>query len=179
MIYCPRNLDYYLQKLTRSLESHFPEINNLYQKFCDDIKELIIFDITNNVYDFGKSVCGDSCCKFLSSDGKSCHIDITKIKQFIETLEFPSENIESIKKLFEKDKRNIRQIAKGHFQTSFVINLLMELYKTITQKKCEKLSTNIIYAALINCHEHCKSECTEDNYIKNKVEDAIQYLKSH
>lgn len=64
------------------------------------------------------------------------------------------------------DKRNMRQIAKGHFQTSFVINLIKNV---LIQK-------DFLYALLVHCSPYCNKRNCEYEEIRLQVDKALSFL---
>lgn len=176
VMYCPVNLNACVQKLARDLDDHLDEINTVYDSFCSDIKEMLVYDIVNNVYKHGHSIFGDSCVRFLKSN-QSVKADNDKIEKLLNTKLFPEEELNHVRDLMKKDERSIRQITKGHFQTGFVINLLKQMVSTISGENCGTLSLDSLYALLVKCTPECTVDCKERNTIRRKVNRAIQYLK--
>lgn len=176
VMYCPVNLNACVQKLARDIEDHLGEINMAYDSFCDDIKEMLVYDIVNNVYKHGHSIFGDSCVRFLKSN-HSVNVDKEKIEEILNTKSFPTEELNHVRDLMKTDDRSIRQIAKGHFQTGFVTNLLKQMASTISGDNCGTLSRDSLYALLVKCTSECTVDCKERNVIRKKVNRAIQYLK--
>lgn len=177
VMYCPYNISRCLMKLARTRKSYFDEINGYYSAFLNDIKELIAYDIANNVYGVGRSVCGNSCCQFLES-GRSFRISPVKRDKYISSLSsyFSEEQFSQALRWIDTDSRDLRQIAKGHFQTSFVINLLKEMAHSITGDRSLTITTDTLYAMLIECFEHCKEDCAERRVISQRVETAKKAL---
>lgn len=177
MMYCPVNLNECIKKLSRSLEDKTNDIIRCYTQFGDEIKELIAYDIANNIYKLGIKVTGDSCSRFLMSS-QSCRIDTSKVSKFLEQLRpsFEGVDMRRIIHLIDKDSRNMRQITKGHFQTTFVINMIKEIAKKTTNTK-KTLSDDVLYALLINCPSSCSHKCIEKNVIKSRIELALKFLK--
>lgn len=175
IMYCPVNLNACVQKLARDIDDHLDEINVLYEMFSNDIKELLVYDIVNNVYRHGESIFGDSCVRFLKSN-HSTSIDKDKVCELIKKNTFPADEIKQVEELMEKDKRSIRQIAKGHFQTGFVTNLLKQLSSSISGDNCGSISSDSLFALLVKCTPDCSVDCEERDSLRKKVERAVQYL---
>lgn len=85
VMYCPYNLNECIKKLSRSFQDKIDEIQACYDQFGNDIRELVAFDIANNIYGKGVSICGDSCVRFLSSNS-STTIDTNRLVQFISSV---------------------------------------------------------------------------------------------
>lgn len=176
VMYCPVNLNNCIQKLARDLSDHIVDINSLYDTFCNDVKELVIYDIVNNVYKHGDSILGDSCVRFLGSN-QSVTIDPDKVDDFLKLRSFPSEQLDEIRNQMKSDNRSMRQITKGHFQTGFVLNLLKKISSQIRGDSCGTISCDTLFAMLVDCSTKCNIECNEREYIKMKVKQAIDYLR--
>lgn len=177
VMYCPYNVNACLKRLARTLNDYLAEIQQKYTDFYNDAKELVVYDIANNIDGFGCSVCGDSCIPFLESN-HSLKISTEKRDQFLHGIStnFTQESLDKARQLISNDKRELRQIAKGHFQTSFVVNLLKKLCSQITQGKAPTISNDALFALLIKCFPECRIDCEEKNVIKQRVNAAIAAL---
>lgn len=175
VMYCPVNLNECLQKLSRELSDYTEEINKIYDEFCERIKELVVYDITNNIYSHGLSVMGDSCTRFLKS-AHSYEIDNNKVGDYIKKLPFPNDELEEVREMMASDPRPVRQIAKGHFQTAFVLNLLKKLVSRITGNNPGTLSCDSLYALLVTCPRDCSLTCMERDLIRQRVQRAVKFL---
>lgn len=71
----------------------------------------------------------------------------------------------------------MRQIAKGHFQTAFVSNLLRKLAANITRDKAPSISNDALYALLVTCFSGCSQLCEERNVIIQRVRNAVAALR--
>ena len=179
VMYCPYNVNACLKKLARSFDDHVAEIKQIYEEFFADAKEIITYDIANIVFGVGCSVCGDSCIPFMESN-HSIKVSGDKRKAFIEKISpsFTKEQIEKAKQLMDSDKRELRQITKGHFQTSFVANLLKKMTSQITQDKAPAISNDALFALLITCFAECSQDCEERNVIRQRVTGAVAALRA-
>lgn len=179
VMYCPYNVNACLKRLARTFEDHLDEIKQSYDDFFTDVKDIITYDIANNVYGVGCSVCGDSCIPFMASN-HSVKVCTDKCDKFIEKIAhcFTKEQIDKARELLDNDKRELRQIVKGHFQTSFVANLLKKLSSQITQDKAPSISSDALYALLITCFSECAEDCEERKVITQKVINAVATLRA-
>lgn len=177
IMYCPINLNECIKKLSRSFNNNEEEIEKCFEEFGDDTKELIAYDIANNIHKIGIEIAGDSCSRFLRKN--SHRIDKAKISSYIDNIKtsFNGIDINKIIRLIEKDRRNMRQITKGHFQTSFVINLIKHFVYKISSNKVN-MPCDILYALLVNCPPSCSKNCLEKSTIKERIETAMQHLRS-
>lgn len=177
VMYCPYNVNACLKKLARSLDDHLEEIMHCYDEFFNETKEMIVYDIANNVFGVGCSVCGDSCTPIMESD-HSVKVSTNKRDKFIESISqsFTPDQIEQARLWLDNDGRDLRQIAKGHFQTSFVLNVLKKLSAKINGNKEPSISRDSLYALLITCFAECSEECKERKVLVQKVADAIAAL---
>lgn len=178
VMYCPYNVNACLKKLARSIEDHLDEIKQSYKDFFTDAKDIITYDIANNVFGVGCSVCGDSCIPFMESN-HSIKLCEDKRNSYLEKIApwFTKEQIDKARELLEGDKRELRQIMKGHFQTSFVANLLKKLTSQIKQDKAPSISSDALYALLITCFSECAEDCKERKVINQRVSTAVEALK--
>lgn len=177
MMYCPININKCIKNISRSLEDKIETIESLYHEFCLLTKELLVYDITSNKYKKGISIFDDSCKRFLTSNN-SVRISQEKIDQFITGIksQFNDDDLNEIRQQIEKDKRPLRNIIKGHFQTDFVRNVIKYLSES-DDKKGVSISNDALFALLIECTPKCTNHCEEKNYLVQKIEDAKSYLK--
>ena len=177
VMYCPYNVNACLKKIARSLENHLLEIQQCYNDFFTDTKEMLVYDIANNVFGLGCSVCGDSCVPIMESN-HSVKVSVEKRDRFLQQIApaFPPDNIEEARRLLNDDKRTLRQIAKGHFQTSFVMNLLKKLTSQITGDKMPSISNDALYALLVTCSPDCQIDCEERKILRQRAAAAIAAL---
>lgn len=179
VMYCPFNINAYLQKLTRTLDDYTSQIQPIYEAFCDDITELLVYDIANNIFGIGCSICGDSCMPFMQSN-TSVKISKDKINSFLKRVnsKFTPQQLSEARNFLNTDHRHKRQVCKGHFQTSFVINLLKHLTAEITSNHSPSISNDALYAQLVKCDPECeKDKCEESIQIRRRVASALVALK--
>lgn len=179
VMYCPYNVNACLKRLAKTFDDHLEEIQQSYSSFFSDAKELIAYDVANNVFGVGCSVCGNSCIPFMESN-HSIRISVEKRDDYLKKISpsFPKELIAKAYEMLEKDKRQMRQIAKGHFQTAFVSNLLKSLTVMITQDKAPAISNDALYALLVTCFSECIHDCEEKIFIQRRVSNAVAALKA-
>lgn len=117
------------------------------------------------------------CIPILQSN-TSIKVSTKKVDELIYKIKdkIAPEIIEQIRILVEKDNRHMRQVAKGHFQTSFVINLLKYLSSKYGKNKSISISKEALYAMLVTCFPECKVNCLERNTIKLRVQAAEKAL---
>lgn len=178
VLYCPYKLNDLLQKHSRRIVDFTPSIISKYQQFETDIEELVLYDITNDVYKKGTQILGNSCQRFLYNEKSAC-VDLDKIRNFLSEKReyFAPEELQTIKNKMNQDSRCMREIAKGHFQTSFVINLIKEEAYAVNRNKKTNLSEDYLYSTLVHCPDSCSFfESCERNKIKEKCSAALDYL---
>ena len=176
MMYCPNNINECVKKLSKTTEDITDGIRLHYEQFGRDIKELVAYDIANNINGIGVEVLGNSCTRFLKSNN-SIAVDASKISSYIQGLKphFIHVDIDNILQLMDVDGRSMRQITKGHFQTSFIINLIKSYVKKLSGTQVI-LSEVTLYALLVNCSHFCCQECDEMSMIRSSVARALQFL---
>lgn len=179
MMYCPYNINECVKKLSKTTVDTTEDIQLRYKQFGLDIKELVAYDIANNINEIGVEVLGNSCVRFLKSNS-SINIDATKVSSYIEGLKphFASVDIDHIRQLMDTDGRTMRQITKGHFQTSFIINLIKSLVNKTSGTQVS-LSDVTLYALLVNCSHFCSQECDEVSMIRAGIDRALEFLNLH
>lgn len=173
VMYCPHNVNACLKRLACSLDNHLDDIKRYYDEFFEQTKEMVVYDIANNVFGVGCSVCGDSCIPFMESN-HSVKVSASKRDEFINSISssFTKDQISQAKQWLDSDDRDMRQIMKGHFQTSFVLNLLKKMSSQIRGDKAPSISNDSLYALLITCFAECREECKEKAILKQKVNAA-------
>lgn len=179
VMYCPYNVNACLKKLARTFEDHIADIKESYDAFYSESKDIVAYDIANNIFGVGCSVCGDSCIPIMESN-HSIKVSADKKDKFIEKIatRFTKEQIDAAREILNRDHRELRQIMKGHFQTSFVVNLLKKLSSQITQDKAPSISSDALYALLITCFSECAVDCEERKVINQRVTDAVAALRT-
>lgn len=177
VMYCPYNINACLKKLARCLEDHLPDINTICDDYYNEIEELVVYDIANNVYGIGCSVCGSSCIPILETE-HSTKVSLEKKNNLIQKIApfFSRECLDKVRDLMNKDCRTLRQITRGHFQTSFILNLLKKLSSQITGDRSPSISNDALYALLITCYPGCSIDCQEKKVITERVAKAIAAL---
>ena len=178
VMYCPYNVNACLKKLARTLDNHLDEINQYYEEFHREARELLVYDIANDLFAVGRSICGDSCIPFMESN-HSLKVSSEKRDSFLKTVNqyFTPQQIKNARKYLDNDNRDLRQIIKGHFQTSFIVNLLKQLTSRIKGNGSPSISKDTLYALLITCYPECHVDCNEKKVIIKRVNDAIEALK--
>lgn len=176
VMYCPLNIDSLVKKLARCLDNKLKDITDVYGQFESGIKRLIAYDIANSIYEKGVAITDVSCNRFLENN-ESTLISQEKVDFFLSTIDknFEDVDIDLILKKMDEDPRNIRQIAKGHFQTMFVTNLIKKSVFD-TCGKVPKISNDTLYSSLVSCISTCKTSCPEKNYVYGEISNALKYL---
>ena len=179
IMFCPYNVNACLKKFARTLDDHVEEIKESYKEFYNGIKDIIVYDIANNVFEVGCSICGDSCTRFLCSN-TSIKVSTDKRDKFLQSKSicFSPSQIEEIRERVDNDQRELRQIVKGHFQASFVVNLIKKMTSSITRNDAPSISNEALYALLVKCFPECEADCEERKVIKQRVKSAISALSA-
>ena len=112
--------------MSRSLEDKTNDIIRCYTQFGDEIKELIAYDIANNIYKLGIKVTGDSCSRFLMSS-QSCRIDTSKVSKFLEA----QENEKQLKEDNPSCMHRLQVVLKGRWSRTLEIPPQLPAYQLI------------------------------------------------
>lgn len=142
-------------------------IISIYQSFENNSKDLLIYDILSNKLDSNVSVLGDSCMRHLKSN-KSIEICTNKVTQYINSLglNFNENYLTNISSKIDASNLSIYQIIKGHFLTSFIINIIRLYVKQIRDKEIT-INTDNLYSLVID-KIHLINELDEYNFYLNE-----------
>ncbi|MCT3899504.1 DUF4435 domain-containing protein [Elizabethkingia anophelis] len=140
------------------------EINDIILNFETSIKQILIYEITNEIYQKGISVLGANTCKFLKNN-QSIELCENKITNFIEEIKnnFQESELNSISEKLEQNDKPLWFIVRGHFLTNFVINIIKKMVNKLSDRRIN-LPIEVIYPLFID---------------KNNIESSedIQYYK--
>ncbi|TDX86653.1 DUF4435 domain-containing protein [Epilithonimonas xixisoli] len=149
------------------------EIEECFQMFEQDVKNLLIFDILSNKFNSSVKILGDSCMRHLKS-AKSLNLCPNKILSYIQDLpiNYANELKIDIENKIDNSDKTISQIIKGHYLTSFVINLIKSYIKRFRNKEIT-FSNDNLYSSIIDKiffiedldeYKHYLNECSKINY---------------
>lgn len=149
------------------------EINSLYSSLEKEITELLVLDILTSKHNTSTKVLGDSCMRYLKNS-KSVQLCSEKITNFINSLglRFRKNQITEIKSIFNFINKRIISLIKGHFLTSFIINIVKYFVKKYRNKEVT-INKDNLYSSLINRlsiieklpeYKYYLKECRKINY---------------
>lgn len=122
--------------------------------FCDNIYDLIIYDIANHKYQKGVKILGNCSIPFLTSK-KSTKINPERVEKFINSVKnnFSEDEIETVTKLLNDSKKDFWYHIKGHFLSHAVLNLIKHLVNKETGLD-KSLNLDSLYSLTIDCTEN-------------------------
>jgi len=173
-LYHPKILNEVIKSYVRlTVFDETKEIDSCISTFESDVRTLLIYDILSNKLQTSKKVLGDSCMRHLKNS-KSTKLCSEKIQKYIESLElnFSEILIEEINTKFNDSNKRLSSIIKGHFLTTFIINLIKSYVKKFRNKEIT-LNTDNLYSEVINKitlisnldeYKHYINECEKINY---------------
>ena len=172
-MFCIPMMSAYLSRLKATTENLIEHVSLWISEFESQGKELLVFDILNDLKPRG------NCCKCLTlgfprfsiGDG---HFDNTKISNFVkEASEIYnlSERKQIEGKIITSDKP-IFKIIQGHFLEGAVNEFLRK------NASCP-LSRKAIYAEFSCCRDLCKKSCKDIEFIKTEINNAVEYIHRH
>ncbi|WP_350634493.1 DUF4435 domain-containing protein [Pseudoalteromonas sp. GW168-MNA-CIBAN-0100] len=140
--------------------------------FTRIMKNLVIYDVHNELNGLGISVVGDNCSKFFKSQ-KSHDVCETKVNEFIANIGFSvSQNeIDTIINLIGEIPRDFSDFIRGHFLFSAVSKFISASIKQINSKV--SISNDALFGSLLLAFEN---NFDEEHKHYNYYSDAIKHL---
>ena len=179
-MYCPNNLNKIIKNRCRLdyLPSNTAQL--WLEAFCDDLKELLVFDVANIYYGKGKTVMGTTCNKFLKRN--DCpNLSKTKINKFLDEINhfFHEHEIDTIKQLIRESEKPFEQIIRGKFLTNGIINLIKQENKKLNPKlKIKTFPKDELYNLTIDGCQSCIKHCESYYKMCQSCTDAIDSLNN-
>lgn len=127
-----KNIEDTIQKIGRTTRVLSTEILLHKDEFSNSFRDLIIYDVANQLYRKGVRVFGDNCHRFLTNN-RSIQVCSKSVSDYIELIKdkFSDEEIRNVSKLVENSEKYLWYHIKGHFLSLWVINLVNYfVYKT-------------------------------------------------
>jgi len=175
IMYCPNNLNKAIRKRCRLDYTPFDTAHIWIEAFCEDLMELLVFDMANEFYGKGISVMSTSCERFLKRRG-SPNLSKEKVEDFLNKIriKFQEQEIATIKNSIEKSEIPVHRIVRGKFLRNGIINLIKQESrkvgkgnKTFTRDDLFDLTVD----GCQSCNEHC------DGY-RNMCQSCIDAVNS-
>ncbi len=179
-LYCPYTIARNIEKYSKTKYNNYHEIENWYDKFYDDIKDLIVLDIANIKYDKEIEVMGKSSKKFLASN-KSVLISTKKVENHINNIvaNFTKDEISSTRDQVKNYPKKKRHIIKGHFLTDAIRNLIIKKAKSERNKDTISISNDSLYSNTVDGCLKCRLNCEEKEYLNLLIKHAIESIKNY
>jgi hypothetical protein len=159
-----------VSKLGRKQINIFEIIEKWAHDFCNNIYNLIIYDIANHKFQKGISILGNCSIPFLTS--KNSHkISPKKVESFINTIthNFTKTEIDNVKDILNKSKKDFWYHIKGHFLSNAVINLIKYLVRKESGLD-KSLNKDSLYALTIDCRENWENRI-DIRTVVNKIKE--------
>lgn len=129
---CEKTIESILKNLAKLSTKNSPKkvISKWMAIFFESVKNLIYYDIYNELNQKGTSIVGDNCSKFLTTKNSFIICD-DKIDSFLKSLDFnlTQSNLDDIDKLTGAVPREINDYIRGHFLFSAVATLISSIIK--------------------------------------------------
>jgi len=170
-MYCPRSINQYVRKLTRTQKQYTKAIEKWIEQFCALCEELIIYDIANVNYKKGISIIGDSCIRFIESSQPN-ELSKNKIDEFISSIKehFTGNEFKHCSDLLAKCPISIPLIIKGHFLSSGVVNWIK-----INVFNNKNISKDHLYAGIVDyCCSCTQNDCEQLKNMSDSLTEAYR-----
>lgn len=172
-MFCKPMLAEYLSRLATSTKDYEEEVGRWISTIENDAYNLLLIDILNDQKPDGKS------CKCLTmgfprySDGKG-NLMPTKMRGVVSVAEqiFSLEDFNHAKRILDSVSKPRFKIIQGHFIEGAVNEFIHE------KAKCS-LSRNAIYGEFSACRGCDEVECEDIKYIRQEIENAVNYIQSN
>lgn len=178
IMYCHKNLNELLKKMRRLDYTPDDTAHKWIESFCEDAKELMVFDMANEYYGKEVNIMSVSCQKFLKNNSSSI-LSKQKIEDFLNGINsnFQQNEIDAIKKLIEDSEMPVNKIIRGKFLTNGIINFLKQECKR-DEGSCKTFTIESLFIHTVDGCQSCNEHC--DSYVKmhKSCIDAINSLES-
>lgn len=137
--------------------------------FYQITKNLVIYDIYNELNRLGVSVVGNNCSRFFKSQ-TSYEICESKVDKFIEDIDFSvgQSDVDNINKLVDRIPREFSDFIRGHFLFSAISKFISVFIKKLNTKV--SLSNEALFGALLLAFENnFNSKHEHYNYYENAI----------
>ena len=178
MMYCPKNLNYMIQRHCRSSKvSGLRYINTFYKDFTQKCHKLLVLDVANYIFGKGIKVLGDTCYRFLDQQNLP-FIDQNAVDTYYYSIvaNFTADELAEAENRIAQDPREERLMIKGHFMTE-AIRLLVDGFIRQKSTKNPRISGDVLYASLVECAKICEPACKERKYIEDQISKAEKVLE--
>lgn len=172
-MFCKPMLCGYLSRLTTSTKDYTGDVEQWISTVENDAYNLLLIDILNDQKPDGKS------CRCLTmgfprySDGKGYLVQ-TKMSGVVSAAEqiFSSEDFNHAKGILDSVSKPMFKIMQGHFIEGAVNEFIHE------KAKCS-LSHKAIYGEFSACRGCDEIECEDLKYVRQEIENAVNFIQSH
>ena len=181
-MYCQFSLDRFIQKLSRN-DKDFSNCTSVWmEQFCNDSKDLLVYDIANRRFKRSVKVLPDNCTRFLKSP-HSHSISLSKVNDYITVKQnhFAPSEIAECRNLLAADSRALADLIRGHFLTNGVINYL----KRMSTQSSLSISLEHLYTNTVDSCRNCskrdcrklKKMCDDLRIAFNAIDSSNRKLK--
>lgn len=177
-MYCPKSLNNTVRKLVRSNNTYTDKAESWMTSFCEEAKELIVFDLANEKYGKGMKIMGDNCARFLTKNG-SCQLSQSKVKRQLNGFNrhFTVAEIQKCKRIIDNTSKPLSAIVRGHFLTTAVLNWLQ---KQNGNHRPRGVSKDLLYSNCVDaCTSCCDTECEQWSQMLSSVITSWRIVKKH
>jgi hypothetical protein len=176
-MYCKNTLNIVIKNISRHTTDRVNFITQWMEEFCNDSKELIIYDVARDKYGKSVRVFGDNCSRFLKTP-RSSKLDKNKITSYISSIKkhFSKDELSESKRLLTKCKMKYKYIINGHFLTNGVINLIKNAARPyLGRRPVIPLST--LYTLTCDGCIRCSHHCPEFAVVEQRINNAVSSIR--
>ncbi len=180
-MYCESAINKTIQKLSRNRKSYLTEIRSWFNTQSTELRDALIYDITNERLGLSVKVLGDNSCNFLTGNGSiSCNMSSDKIEDLITRISssFSDVDIQETREMLENSGLPDQWIIRGHFLTRMVLNLVKKIAKRERSINKLNFSDEALFINNVNACESCRKResCNVFGDIMSQLETAIGSL---
>jgi hypothetical protein len=141
----------------------------------DKLRDLVAYDLANNLFQKGLSVIPDNCTKFMRGQN-SAELDSAKLERYLEELstKISSVELDYARNLINNSGIHMRRVIRGHFLASLAQKHIAENLKQ--SGRGQNISFEAVYASAISSFKRLITSGDEKTFYQNSVTNALAAL---
>lgn len=172
-MFCKSMLAAYLSRITTSTKDYTEEVEQWLSTIENGAYKLLLIDILNAQKPDGNSY---RCLtmgfpRFSDKKGNLLQAKVNEVVHEAEQI-FSTEDFEKVKEILDSVNKPIYKILQGHFVAGAVNEF-------IHAKAKGSWPRNAIYGEFSDCRGCCNSECEDIKYVRQEIENAVNYIQSN